>query len=105
MWVILHSALEEFHLREAMSGEMDESMVQALIRQVFEEALVGALRIAGLVSSSGAHSSFLVNISSTDKRFNLQWIFKTRSEYPSLLYLRCWNVPRTPRKARSQNLH
>ena len=49
MWVILHSALEEFHLRESRNGEMDEVVVQALERQVAEEALVGALRIAGLV--------------------------------------------------------
>jgi len=49
MWVILHSALEEFHLREARNGEMDEAVVQALVSRVAEEALVGALRIAGLV--------------------------------------------------------
>jgi hypothetical protein len=49
MWVILHSALEEFHLREARNGGMDEAVVQSLMSQVAEEALVGALRIAGLV--------------------------------------------------------
>jgi hypothetical protein len=54
MWVILHSALEEFHLREARSGEMDEAVVQTLVTQVAEEALVGALRIAGLVRRHNA---------------------------------------------------
>jgi len=61
MWVILHSALEEFHLREARNGEMDEAVVQGWVRQVADEALVGALRIAGLVSSGDAYYSLLVN--------------------------------------------
>lgn len=50
MWVILHSALEEFRLREARNGEMDDKVAQELERQVAEKALTGAIRIAGLTS-------------------------------------------------------
>jgi hypothetical protein len=50
MWVILQSALEEFGLREA--NELAPDVVQDLERQVFDEALLGALRIAGLVCHS-----------------------------------------------------
>jgi hypothetical protein len=49
MWVILQSALEEFKIREVRTGEISPSEIQDLERQVFEEALNGALRIAGLV--------------------------------------------------------
>lgn len=54
MWVILHSALEEFRLRESRTGELDDEVVQALERKVASEALTGALRIAGLVGDSYA---------------------------------------------------
>lgn len=52
MWVILHSALEEFQLQEAKTGELEASMARELERRVYEEALTGALRIAGLVCLS-----------------------------------------------------
>lgn len=47
MWVILQSALEEFGFRSP--NELGHEMIQELERQVFDEALMGALRIAGLV--------------------------------------------------------
>jgi hypothetical protein len=50
MWVILQSALEEFGLRGA--NELAPDVVQDVDRQVFDEALLGALRIAGLVCHS-----------------------------------------------------
>ncbi|CCA70194.1 hypothetical protein PIIN_04133 [Serendipita indica DSM 11827] len=50
MWVILHSALEEFQVREAKEGQLSYEVMRDLERQVFEEALQGALRIAGLTS-------------------------------------------------------
>lgn len=49
MWVILHSALDEFSLREAKDGTMNIHDYESLERQVSDEALNGALRIAGLV--------------------------------------------------------
>jgi hypothetical protein len=64
VWVVLHSALEEFHLREARNGEMDEAVVQALVRQVADEALVGALRIAGLVCHYDIYYSPLTGLCS-----------------------------------------
>ncbi|KAG8814191.1 hypothetical protein FRC19_001947, partial [Serendipita sp. 401] len=50
MWVILHSALDEFNVREAKKGSMSLTTLHELEKQVFEEALQGALRISGLTS-------------------------------------------------------
>jgi hypothetical protein len=105
MWVILHSALEEFHLQEARSGEMDEAVVQALVRQVAEEALVGALRIAGLVCRYDALPFNSDQILPKDKRPDLQRISTSRPEHPAFQYICSWNVPRTAWETRSQNLH
>lgn len=58
MWVILQSAVEEFKLREVRTGEVAPSDMQDLERQVFEEALNGALRIAGLVRASSSSDRY-----------------------------------------------
>ncbi|PVG00244.1 hypothetical protein CPB86DRAFT_701823 [Serendipita vermifera] len=50
MWVILHSAVEEFGLREVKAGAVSMDLYRDLDRQIFDEALLGALRIAGLTS-------------------------------------------------------
>ncbi|KAG8809488.1 hypothetical protein FRC17_003423, partial [Serendipita sp. 399] len=50
MWVILHSALDEFSIREAKEGTMTYTALHEIERQVFDEALQGALRISGLTS-------------------------------------------------------
>jgi hypothetical protein len=49
MWVILQSAVEEFGLREVKAGTFSLEVFRDIERQIFDEALVGALRIAGLV--------------------------------------------------------
>jgi hypothetical protein len=54
MWIILFNALDDFGVRElngSPSPPPNYAEIEAAKRKVVEEALHGALRIAGLVSS------------------------------------------------------
>lgn len=60
MWIILFSALDEFGIREVNELQRagspaavlpNEADVESVKRKVMDEALHGALRIAGLVSN------------------------------------------------------
>jgi hypothetical protein len=52
MWIILFSALDDFGIKE-LHGAMPPNIaeIESVKRKVADEALHGALRIAGLVSS------------------------------------------------------
>lgn len=61
MWIILFSALDEFGIREVNELQRagspsaalpNEADVESVKRKVMDEALHGALRIAGLVSKA-----------------------------------------------------
>lgn len=51
MWIILFSALDDFGVREFSkpSVEVTSARIEEIKRKVLDEALHGALRIAGLV--------------------------------------------------------
>jgi hypothetical protein len=61
MWIILFNALDEFGIKDVndavrisnpSSALHNHQQIEDLLRKVADEALHGALRIAGLVSSS-----------------------------------------------------
>ena len=51
MWIILFNALDEFGVKESNTSDanVDHTQIDSAKRKVAEEALYGALRIAGLV--------------------------------------------------------
>lgn len=52
MWIILFSALDDFGIKELNGGiPPNITEIESVKRKVADEALHGALRIAGLVSS------------------------------------------------------
>jgi hypothetical protein len=90
MWVILQSALEEFGLRGA--NELAPDVVQDVERQVFDEALLGALRIAGLVRHSQSlfpKTDFPLDL---DQRFDIERLSASGPKHSSLQYIRSWDV-------------
>jgi len=57
MWIILFNALDDFGVKEINDRSMDPNngQIEEVKRKVLDEALHGALRIAGLVCSKRCH--------------------------------------------------
>ena len=57
MWIILFNALDDFGVKEVNERSMDpkDGRIEEVKRKVLDEALHGALRIAGLVCLKTCH--------------------------------------------------